>query len=134
MANRVLLGKKGTEYGLWISKPGIDVTTANVSDLMFSSSDSNFKYGQVLAANSYTFPTTAGSTHSVTVTMPSGKEPYVFWYSLFSSSTTFNPVNSFEPLIEVSYSTSGSNTTVQFYKYGSAAQTIYYIVFSAELN
>lgn len=132
MANRVLLGKKGTEYGLWISKPGIDVTTADISDLMFSSSDSSYKYGQVLAKGSHTFSSTAGATHSVTVTMPANKEPYVFWYNLISS--RFTPVNFLDPSIEVSYSFSGSNTTVQFYKYGSTTPTIYYIIFSAELN
>ncbi len=39
MTNRVLLGEKGSEYGLWISKPTVDVTSANRRDLVFSSSD-----------------------------------------------------------------------------------------------
>lgn len=133
MANRVLLGKKGTEYGLWISKPGIDVTTAGVDDLLFSSSDSAYKYGQVLAQGSHTFPATAGSTHTVTVTMPANKEPYVFWYSSLSS-TTFTPVSVLEGDVDVSYSFSGNDTTVQFYKYGSLQPVIYYIIFSGELN
>ena len=37
MANRVLLGKKGSTYGLYISKPGKDVTTASGQDLIFKS-------------------------------------------------------------------------------------------------
>lgn len=132
MANRVLLGKKGTEYGLWISKPGVDVTTANTDQLLFSSSNSAFKYGQVLAKGSHTFPTTAGSTHSVTVTMPTNKEPYVFWYT--DTNSTYSPISVYENLVDVSYSFSGSNTTVQFYKYGSSTFDVYYIIFSAELN
>ncbi len=38
MGNRVLLGKKGSEYGLWVSKSGVNVTTAGVQDLLFDSS------------------------------------------------------------------------------------------------
>lgn len=39
MANRVLLGNKGSDYGLWISKPSVDVTSANRRDLIFDSTD-----------------------------------------------------------------------------------------------
>ena len=38
MANRVLLGKKGSEYGLWVSKVGQDVTSAGSNNLLFDSS------------------------------------------------------------------------------------------------
>ena len=38
MANRVLLGKKGSEYGLWVSKVGQDVTTVGSNNLLFDSS------------------------------------------------------------------------------------------------
>ena len=38
MANRVLLGKKGSEYGLWVSKVGQDVTTAGSNNILFDSS------------------------------------------------------------------------------------------------
>ena len=38
MAKRVLLGKKGSDYGLFISKPGVDVTTtSSPKDLLFNS-------------------------------------------------------------------------------------------------
>lgn len=133
MANRILLGKKGTEYGLWISKPGVDVTTASVDDLLFSSSNSTYKYGQILAQGSYSFSSTAGQTHSVTVTMPANKEPFVYWY-VSSSSTQFTPYSILTGDVDVSYSFSGNNTTVQFYKYGSNSFTVYYIVLSTELN
>jgi hypothetical protein len=36
MANRVLLGKRGTEYGLWVSKPGVNVLSASGAQLMLS--------------------------------------------------------------------------------------------------
>lgn len=38
MANRVLIGKRGTsDYGLYVSNPGVNVLTATDSDLMFNS-------------------------------------------------------------------------------------------------
>jgi hypothetical protein len=36
MANRVLAGKRGSDYGLWVSKPGYDVLTANFDQLIFN--------------------------------------------------------------------------------------------------
>jgi hypothetical protein len=133
MTNRVLLGKRGTEYGLWVSKPGIDVTTAGIDDLLFSSSSSSTKYGQVLAQGSHTFSTTAGQTHSVNVTMPVGKEPFVYWYVSFSASQ-FTPFTNLMSDVDVSYTFSANTTTVNFYKYGLNTFTVYYIILSAELN
>ena len=38
MANRVLIGKRGTsDYGLYVSNPGVNVLTATDDDLMFNS-------------------------------------------------------------------------------------------------
>ncbi len=36
MANRVLLGERNGDYGLWISKPGQNVLTAGDGQLLFS--------------------------------------------------------------------------------------------------
>ncbi|WP_196258557.1 hypothetical protein [Pelagibacterium limicola] len=38
MSNRILLGQRGSEQGLWIAKPGQNVLTANDADLQYSSS------------------------------------------------------------------------------------------------
>ena len=46
MSKRVLLGKKGSTYGLFISKPGVDVTTANADQLIFDSTAKG--YGQAI--------------------------------------------------------------------------------------
>ena len=35
---RVLIGKKGSDYGLWVSKTGVDVTTAADHEFLFDSS------------------------------------------------------------------------------------------------
>jgi hypothetical protein len=37
MTNRLILGNRSGQYGLWISKPGIDVLTASDRDCLFSS-------------------------------------------------------------------------------------------------
>lgn len=37
MVNRVLLGQKGSAYGLWVSKSGYDVTTATNAQMLFTS-------------------------------------------------------------------------------------------------
>tara|TARA_Y100001951_G_C11228911_1_gene233400 strand:+ start:225 stop:749 length:525 start_codon:yes stop_codon:yes gene_type:complete len=37
MANRVLLGKRGSDYGLWVSKSGANVLTCGDSDMIFNS-------------------------------------------------------------------------------------------------
>ena len=46
MSKRVLLGKKGSTYGLFVSKPRVDVTTANADQLIFDSSAKG--YGQAI--------------------------------------------------------------------------------------
>lgn len=134
MANRILLGQRGSEFGLWVSKPGKDVTTAGINDLLFSSSNSTYKYTQILARGSHTFPTTAGSIKTITVTMNNNKAPYVFWYASPSPST-FIPVTILTSYVEVSYSFPSTNQcTVQFYKYGSSEFDIYYLIANAEIT
>ena len=46
MSKRVLLGKKGSNYGLFVSKPGVDVDTANADQLIFDSTAKG--YGQAI--------------------------------------------------------------------------------------
>ena len=47
MSNRVLLGKiDSSDYGLIVSKEGVDVTTANEDELIFDSRSKG--YGQVI--------------------------------------------------------------------------------------
>ena len=37
MANRVLFGKRGSDYGLFVSKPGANVISCNPEDMLFDS-------------------------------------------------------------------------------------------------
>lgn len=44
MAKRVILGKKGSDYGLFVSEPGTNVDSiTNVKDFAFTTSDSAYK-------------------------------------------------------------------------------------------
>jgi hypothetical protein len=136
MANRVLLGKKGTEYGLWISKPGKDVTTVGVEDLLFSTSSSDYKYSQTLAKGSYTFSSTAGDTFSVTVPCVDNVKPYVIWYTIQTfGAPAYFPGASLNLNVVVNYSFP-SNTTcsVQFYKYGSSTPKVGYFITTGEVD
>lgn len=42
MTNRVLIGKKGSAYGIWISKPGYDVLSASLDQMLLSSERTPF--------------------------------------------------------------------------------------------
>ncbi len=64
MTNRVLMGVKDGTHGLYVSKPGYDVTTCGAADLIFDSRLGN--YGSVLMSGTTTmdnviyFPATLG--------------------------------------------------------------------------
>jgi hypothetical protein len=68
MSNRVQLGLRGGTYGLWISKPGKDVTTAKKGDLLFDSTAQGF--GQIVKSG--VVSVTFGSPQSIYFTLPSG--------------------------------------------------------------
>ena len=72
MANRVLLGQRGSEYGLWVSKPGSNVATCDPEDMLFDST--NMDYGQTLARGFIAGD--AGATN-VSVTCMRGVDPFV---------------------------------------------------------
>lgn len=39
MANRILLGERSGQYGLWVSKPGFNVATTGPENMLFSSGE-----------------------------------------------------------------------------------------------
>ena len=41
MASRILIGDNGTNYGLFVSRPGKEVTDMNEDDLIFNTNGSN---------------------------------------------------------------------------------------------
>jgi hypothetical protein len=61
MANRVLLGSKGGQQGLYISKPGVDVLTASPDQLLFDTRLGHYgsviAFGTATAGSVINFPT-----------------------------------------------------------------------------
>lgn len=53
MTNRVLLGKRGTKYGLWVSKPGVNVLTGTEDQMLLSTERQSF---QIVKSGLIAFP------------------------------------------------------------------------------
>ena len=52
MAKRLILGKKGSDYGLFVSDPGTNVDSiTNVKDFAFTTSDSGYKGNFLMQKN-----------------------------------------------------------------------------------
>lgn len=71
MANRVLIGKKSTGvYGVFVSRPGTDVTTAAEDDLIFNTNNGSgallgmFQFGYTSGSNIETSVTQSANTTS----------------------------------------------------------------------
>jgi len=121
MANRIVLGKgrgtSGTDYGLWISKPGKDVLTCDPEDLMFDSLDR--KYGEILASGVFSNST------SVTVEAPNGEPPFVY-LQVFNSLGGIKVGD--QDASRVSYSFSGTSCTITLTTYHSSITAVYVII------
>jgi hypothetical protein len=77
MANRVLLGKRGSDYGLFVSKPTKDVTSADRKDLIFDSTD--LRTSTVHAIKEITISSGTGSVNLNSDGSSMGFIPYVLW-------------------------------------------------------
>lgn len=121
MANRLILGKgrgtSGTDYGLWVSKPGKDVLTCDPEDLLFDSN--NRKYGEILASGTFT------GTAQVTVEAPNGEPPFVYLQ-------VFNSLGGIivgdQRASTASYSFSGTTCTITLTTYSSSITALYFII------
>lgn len=71
MAKRLILGKNGSDYGLFVSEPGTNVDTiTNVKDFAFTTSDSTYK-GNFLMQKNINENNPASTTVTATVTSDS---------------------------------------------------------------
>ena len=71
MAKRLILGKNGSDYGLFVSEPGTNVDTiTNVKDFAFTTSDSSYK-GNFFMQKNINENNPASSTVTATVTSDS---------------------------------------------------------------
>lgn len=71
MAKRLILGKNGSDYGLFVSEPGTNVDTiTNVKDFAFTTSDGTYK-GNFLMQKNINENDPSSNTVSATVTSDS---------------------------------------------------------------
>ena len=71
MAKRLILGKKGSDYGLFVSEPGTEVDSiTNVKDFSFTTSNSNFK-GNFMQVKNINENNAASTTITATVSADS---------------------------------------------------------------
>lgn len=86
MTGRIRLGVKGSSEGLWVSKPGFDVSIANPGDMLF---DSDAQAYQVIAsgsqhiADAWTSGTSSETTLTVSTALGIGSYSNVaLWFDL----------------------------------------------------
>jgi len=71
MAKRLILGKNGSDYGLFVSEPGTNVDSiTNVKDFAFTTSDSSYK-GNFLMQKNINENNPASTTNTATITSDS---------------------------------------------------------------
>lgn len=98
MTTRLCLGNRGSDVGLFISKPGIDVMTATAENLLFSTASRAFQFVQ---SGMLAVP----SSKEVTITTPDlGYKPMIM---LFPKVTGFS-ANYFQ----ISWVRYDSNTSI----------------------
>jgi hypothetical protein len=90
MARRMILGRRGSAYGLWISKPGFDALAASDAQLLFTMTQ---RAGMVLSSGSVTVPA-GGSSLRVAFGETYPSVPLVFCGNLtnYPSNRTVNVV------------------------------------------
>ena len=139
MANRVLLGKRGSDYGLFVSKPTKDVTSADRKDLIFDSTD--LRSSSVHAIKEITISSGTGSVNLNADGSSMGFIPYILWtqidgndvigmtghfsFSIDGSGASFNMGTDFAAYV--------SNTTINITRTltsGASSGTFKFIVFN----
>jgi hypothetical protein len=78
MANRVLVGKKGSDYGLWVSKPGGNALTDGDADLLLSSENTG-GIGQILLFQQIDI--SANSTTTQNYNSRGGGKTFFYWWN-----------------------------------------------------
>lgn len=80
MARRIIMGRRGASYGLWVSKPGIDVEAASAADMVF---DMSQRFGMVLEEGTAVVPGNGG-TRTISFAREYPSTPLVFFGQLTS--------------------------------------------------
>ena len=114
MSQRVLLGKKGSTYGLFISKPGVNVTSADSDQLIFDSTAKG--YGQAIFKETITLSRGTSQTRTFSsISIPNPViiilgEQFVEVSNITGTQATFLVPNSYSSMTAV-YSATNIFTT-----------------------
>ena len=100
MTNRVVLGQKGSDYGLWVSQPGFDVLTTSDVNMLFSM---NGLLYQIFQKGSFSI---TGASTTIALSSTGGNIPQVVVYrhynglydpSIFYSEVSTTQLTIFNP-------------------------------------
>jgi len=114
MANRVLLGQRGSQYGLFVSRAGSDVLTCPDDELTFST-DSADQVDHVIVLEEITSTNqTAGTTvnNSTNVTTATGETAFALVEGTDTLTTSFTSGSTFSTTLDSSYSDPDGTGTV----------------------
>jgi hypothetical protein len=106
MSNRVLVGARGSQFGLYVSRTGSNVLTCPDDELIFSSDtadqvDHALVLDQITSTNQ-----TAGSTvnNSTNVTTASGEQSFIVTTGTDTLTTSFSSGSSLQTVLASNYS------------------------------
>lgn len=114
MANRVLLGQRGSQYGLFVSRAGSDVLTCPDDELTFST-DSADQVDHAIVLDEITSTNqTAGSTvnNSTSVATATGETSFAIVQTTDALTTSFSSGSTFSTTLASSYADSSGSGTV----------------------
>lgn len=114
MANRVLLGQRGSQYGLYVSRSGSDVLSCPDDELIFST-DSADQVDHVIVLEEITSTNQAAGTtvnNSTSVTTATGETSFALVEGTDALTTSFTSGSTFSTTLDSSYSNPDGSGTV----------------------
>jgi hypothetical protein len=114
MANRVLLGQRGSQYGLYVSRSGSDVLTCPDDELVFST-DSSDQVDHAIVLEEITSTNQAAGTtvnNSTSVTTATGETSFALVEGTDALTTNFTSGSTFSTTLGSSYSDPEGTGTV----------------------
>lgn len=119
MTNRVILGQKGGNYGLWVSKAGFDVLTTTADNMLFDMSGSLL---QIIQSGEFT----VNSTTNIPLSNTGGVTPIAMIWN--KTQTYYGATGSLNPLF-FDISVTSSQLSISLASGFTGTYTGTYIVF-----
>jgi len=105
MANRLLLGQRGSQYGLFVSRSGSDVLTCANDELLFSTNSADQVDHAIVLDQISSINQTAGSTvnNSTSVTTATGETSFFIAEGTDTLTTSFSSGSTLSTTLASSY-------------------------------